>query len=90
MPKTLTPPDSLVVGSVVDLGQSPKIYGRALVKPAALLSTPPKESQLDRIERKLDALLMALAQDEEQGAGEQTSLDGAYAGRERDAHESLG
>jgi hypothetical protein len=88
MPNTIAPPEGLVVGSVVDLGQSPKIYGRALVKPAALLASAPKESQLDRIERKLDALLKALAQDEDQGTT--VSLDGAYAGRERDAHESLG
>lgn len=45
-------------------------------------------SQLDRIEAKLDALLAALAEEEERDEPAQT-LDGEYAGSERDPNQPL-
>ena len=46
-------------------------------------------AQLDRIEAKLDALLDALAEDEDEGEPELFSLDGEYVGSARDAGEEL-
>jgi hypothetical protein len=45
--------------------------------------------QLDRIEAKLDALLEALAEEEDEGEPELLSLDGEYVGSARDAGEEL-
>jgi hypothetical protein len=46
------------------------------------------KDRLDRIEAKLDALLAALAEEDEQEAPAQ-SLDGEYAGQERDQNQPL-
>jgi hypothetical protein len=46
-------------------------------------------SQQDRIEAKLDALIKALAEEEDQ-AQPGTALDGQPAGQERDQSQSLG
>ena len=45
------------------------------------------ESQLDRIERKLDTLIAALADEDDEP--EQRTLDGEPAGRERDQSQGL-
>lgn len=42
------------------------------------------KAQLDRIEAKLDALLDALAEEEDEGEPELLSLDGEYVGGDRD------
>lgn len=44
-------------------------------------------TQMDRIEAKLDALIAALAEDEEQEPS--TTLDGDEAGGERDTNQPL-
>lgn len=49
----------------------------------------PEESQLDRIERKLDTLIKALAEQEDDEPDLRT-LDGDPAGGERDQTQSLG
>lgn len=47
-------------------------------------------SQLDRIEAKLDALLRALAEDEDPSPEDLITLDGAKVGGERDQTKGLG
>jgi hypothetical protein len=49
----------------------------------------PIEAQLDRIERKLDALLKALAEEEEPTEDDLRSLDGEQVSRARDNTKSL-
>lgn len=48
------------------------------------------ESQLDRIERKLDALLAALASEQDEEGPPERTLDGDAAGADRDQGQSLG
>jgi hypothetical protein len=47
------------------------------------------ETQLDRIERKLDALLDALAEEQEDEDQPSRTLDGQDAGQERDPLQPL-
>lgn len=49
----------------------------------------PNQSQLDRIEAKLDALLAALAAEGEDDEAPDQSLDGVTLGRERDQSQAL-
>ncbi|MFS8372416.1 hypothetical protein JH314_08300 [Xanthomonas campestris] len=51
--------------------------------------TEERPSQQDRIEQKLDALLDALAEDDQEGEEPARTLDGELAGAERDQSQGL-